>query len=85
MRYLELFTHLQRRVTGEDDKIFMAKFDVKDGFWRLDCEAGEEWNFAYVLPQHEGGLVVPTSFLADGMGGITTLYYFVQPARQPAT
>ena len=30
----------------EDAKIFMAKFDIKDGFWRLDCEEGEEWNFA---------------------------------------
>jgi hypothetical protein len=30
-------------------KIFMAKWDIKDGFWRMDCEAGEEYNFAYVL------------------------------------
>ena len=45
-------------------KIFMAKYDIKDGFWRLDCKAGEEWNFCYVLPQKEGEpirLVVPTS------------------------
>jgi hypothetical protein len=34
----------------EDAKIFMAKYDIKDGFWRLDCQEGEEWNFAYVLP-----------------------------------
>jgi len=34
-------------------KIFMAKWDIKDGFWRLDCAKGEEWNFAYVLPQTE--------------------------------
>ena len=42
----------------------MAKWDVKDGFWRLDAEAGKEWNFAYVLPQKEGEpvmFVVPTS------------------------
>ncbi len=32
-------------------KIFMAKWDIKDGFWRMCCENGEEWNFAYVLPQ----------------------------------
>ena len=47
-----------------DAKIFMAKWDIKDGFWRLDCQEGEEWNFAYVLPQPEGSpvkLVVPTS------------------------
>ena len=35
----------------EDMKIFMEKWDIKDGFWRLNCALGEEWNFAYVLPQ----------------------------------
>jgi hypothetical protein len=42
----------------------MAKWDIKDGFWRLDAEDGAEWNFAYVLPQNPGQpiyLVVPTS------------------------
>ncbi len=34
----------------EDAKKFMAKWDIKDGFWRMDCMEGEEWNFAYVLP-----------------------------------
>ena len=33
-----------------DEKVFMAKWDIKDGFWRLDYKEGEEWNFAYVLP-----------------------------------
>jgi hypothetical protein len=37
-----------------DAAIFMAKFDIKDGFWRLDCNEGEEWNFSYVLPQLPG-------------------------------
>ena len=27
---------------GPDDKVFMAKWDIKDGFWRLDYEEGEE-------------------------------------------
>ena len=48
----------------EDSKVFSAKWDIKDGFWRLDCQEGEEWNFAYVLPQDEGKpikLIVPTS------------------------
>jgi uncharacterized cupin superfamily protein len=47
-----------------DAKIFMAKWDVKDGFWRMMYEEGEEWSFAYVLPQRVGEpikLVVPTS------------------------
>ncbi len=47
----------------EDAKIFMAKWDVKDGFWQLDCEVGEEFNFAHVLPQAAGMpivIVIPT-------------------------
>jgi hypothetical protein len=41
----------------------MAKWDIKDGFWRMGCRADEEWNFTYVLPQPPGELirlVVPT-------------------------
>jgi len=48
----------------EDTHIFMTKWDIKDGFWRLDAEDGAKWNFSYVLPQHPGQpcyLVVPTS------------------------
>jgi hypothetical protein len=54
----------------------MAKFDIKDGFWRLDCQAGEELNFAYVLPQPEGEpvrLVVPSSLQ---MGWVESPTYF---------
>ena len=61
---------------GDEDKIFMAKWDVKDGFWRLQCREGEEWNFAYVLPAAEGTptrLVVPTSLQ---MGWIESPPYF---------
>jgi hypothetical protein len=57
-------------------KIFMAKWDIKDGFWRMDCATGEEWNFAYVLPQEEGKpitLVVPTSLQ---MGWVESPPYF---------
>ena len=59
-----------------EDKIFQAKWDIKDGFWRLDCQEGEEWNFAYVLPQEEGEpimLVVPTALQ---MGWIESPPYF---------
>lgn len=54
----------------------MVKWDIKDGFWWLDCEAGEEWNFTYVLPLSIGGnplLMVPTSLQ---MGWIESLPYF---------
>jgi hypothetical protein len=50
--------------TEEDARIFMAKWDIKDGFWRMDAEDGAKWNFACVLPQCPGQpiyLVVPTS------------------------
>ena len=60
----------------EDAKIFMAKWDIKDGFWRMDVEEGEEWNFCYVLPQREGEptrLVVPTSLQ---MGWVESPPYF---------
>ncbi len=59
-----------------DAKIFMAKFDIKDGFWRLDCKTGQEWNFCYVLPQPPNQpvkLVVPTSLQ---MGWIESPPYF---------
>jgi hypothetical protein len=42
----------------------MAKWDIKDGFWQMDCKAGKEYNFAYALPQDEEKpitLIVPTS------------------------
>ena len=58
------------------DNIYMAKWDIKDGFWRLDCAAGQEWNFAYVLPSSVGGtlqLVIPTSLQ---MGWIESPPYF---------
>jgi hypothetical protein len=45
-------------------KIIMAKWDIKDGFWSLDCTEEEEYNFAYVLPQPEEEpiqIVIPTS------------------------
>ena len=59
-------------------KIFMAKWDIKDGFWRLDCAEEEDWNFCYcyVLPQPPGEpirLVVPKALQ---MGWIESPPYF---------
>jgi hypothetical protein len=61
---------------NDNAKIFMAKWDIKDDFWRIDCKAGEEWNFAYVLPQEPNKptkLIVPTSLQ---MGWVESLPYF---------
>ncbi len=54
----------------------MAKWDIKDGFWRLDCMEGEEYNFAYVLPQPKVEpiqFVIPTSLQ---MGWVESPLYF---------
>ena len=32
------------------ENIFQEKWDIKDGFLRLDYKEGEELNFCYVLP-----------------------------------
>ena len=59
-----------------DAVILEEKWDTKDGFWRLDCKEGQEWNFAYVLPQpggKPGKIVVPTSLQ---MGWIELPTYF---------
>ncbi len=36
----------------ELNDVILAKLDIKDGFWRMVCEAEEEWNFDCVLPNH---------------------------------
>lgn len=38
----------------DDAVILMAKWDIQDGFWRLNCREGKEWNFCYVWPQAPG-------------------------------
>ena len=61
---------------GEEEVIFYAKWDIKDGFWRMVCEEGAEYNFAYVLPQERGEepmIVIPTSLQ---MGWVNSPPYF---------
>ena len=44
--------------------VMLSKLDVSDGCWRMVCEEGEEWNFAYVLPSKPGQdveIVVPSA------------------------
>ncbi len=73
---------------SEGAKVFMAKWDIKDGFWRMDCQEGKEWNFLYVLPQPEGKpimIVVPMSLQ---MGWVESPPYFctaTETARDIAT
>ena len=61
----------------EDDAvILMAKWDIQDGFWHLNCREGEEWKFSSVLPQSPGEpmrLVIPSSLQ---MGWVESAPYF---------
>jgi hypothetical protein len=60
----------------DNAKIFMAKWDIEDGFWQMECKAGKEWNFAYVLPQEPNKptkLIVPASLQ---MGWVESPPYF---------
>ena len=62
--------------TDEAAKIFEVKWDIKNGFWRMNCRKGEEFNFAYVLPKKPGAeviIVVPTSLQ---MGWMESPPYF---------
>ena len=38
----------------EDEIIFTVKKDVQNRFWRYSVEEGQQWTFAYVLPQANG-------------------------------
>ncbi len=70
--------------SGDNKKEFMAKWDIKDGFWRMDCAAGKEWNFAYILPQAEGEavrLMVPTS-LQMGWIKLPPIFYTASEMAQ---
>jgi hypothetical protein len=56
--------------------VLMAKWDIQDSFWRLNCQKGEEWNFCYVWPQAPGEpvqLVIPSSLQ---MGWVESAPYF---------
>ena len=61
----------------DGENIMFSKTDIKDGFWRMVYKEGEEWNFAYVLPNHKGGpveIVVPCA-LQMGWALSPSLFY----------
>ncbi len=66
----------------EDTKIFMAKWDIKDGFWQMDWGAGEDYNFMYIFPQEAGKpivLVVPTLLEMGGWNPYHTSAQLLKP------
>ena len=47
----------------EEGPVMFSKLDIRDGFWTMTCAEGEDWNFAYVLPNNPGKpiqIVVPS-------------------------
>ena len=40
---------------NEEEKIFMKKWDIKDGFWQLKFQEGEKLIFAMFYPRRRGG------------------------------
>ena len=66
-------------------KVYMAKWDVKDGFWQMVAARGAEWNFCFVLPQEPGKplkIVKPTSLQ---MGWLESPPFLGWPLRQHET
>jgi hypothetical protein len=68
-------------------KIFMLKWDIKDGFWHLACIEGEENNFAYVLPQPKEEpirIVISTSLQMGWVKSPAYFYAATETARDVA-
>ena len=71
--------------TDDDAVIFMAKWDIKDGFWRLDAKKGAEYNFSYVMPQPLGSPHCWWYPLCSKWGGSNHPHFSVQRQRRRAT
>jgi hypothetical protein len=56
----------------------MVKWDIKDGFWRMDCSDGKQWKFAYVLPQPTGEPIVLVIPLLLQIGGWVEPFFALQ-------
>jgi len=69
----------------EDTCIIMAKWDIKDGFWRLDAEDGAEWNFHMCCPNTPASPATswyPPHFRWDGSNH---LHFSVQHQKRQGT
>ena len=57
--------HALATVPEDDGPLLMAKFDLKDGYWRMVVPEADEYNFDYVLPQidptAETMIVIPST------------------------
>ena len=57
-------------------KIFMAKWDIKDGFWCICCKEGAKCHFTYVLPQQTRATIKPVVPTSLQMGWVEFPPYF---------
>mmetsp|Transcript_29878 Transcript_29878/g.62420 ORF Transcript_29878/g.62420 Transcript_29878/m.62420 type:complete len:111 (+) Transcript_29878:4074-4406(+) len=51
-------------IADDPTNVMFAKVDIKDRFWRMVYQSGQEWNFKYVLPtppNTETKIVVPSA------------------------
>ena len=70
------------KVDTSKDPVSLMKVDLKDVFWRVMAKKGEEWNFAYMLPNFPGEpieIVVPAALW---MGWILSPPFSVQHLKQ---
>jgi hypothetical protein len=48
---------------NEDDVVLFSKIDLSDGLWRMIVEEGQQWSFAYVMPDPPGSpirIIIPS-------------------------
>ncbi len=77
---LKQITHMFAKANN-NAQVLMAKWDIQDRFWQLNCRKGEEWNFCYMWPQAPGKprrLVVPSSLQ---MGWVELALYFCAASK----
>ena len=89
-QFRSVLPHIIGAILETEDKntpIFFRKIDIKERFWRLVCQSGEEWNLAYVFPDVVGEptrLVIPTSLQMVWVKSPAYFYAATETARDVA-
>ena len=60
----------------EDSIIYFSKFDITDGFWRVQNKIGKEYNFAFVMPTAEDKPIQIVVLSLLQMGWVDSPGYF---------
>ena len=67
--------------TGGGWGILFSKLDIKEGFWRIVHADGKEFNFAYVLPNHQVNLIEVAVLLVLQMGWTYSPSFFCAASK----